>query len=156
VNGQSRLGTVIAHADGADLSMSGNLDLISQVLDARLVLTATNVATSAGRPELSVTLKGPLAAPRRTLDVSALAGWLALRGVEQQSKRLEQIEAERSGRTATTPSASAVAPPVPAAPRAAPLPPPVDIRSAPKPAAPSRAGGLTERDRFLDQLNSQR
>jgi len=157
VNGQARLGTVIAHADGADLSMSGNLDLVTQALDARLVLTATNAATSAGRPELTVTLKGPLAAPRRSLDVSALAGWLALRAVEQQSKRLEQIEAERSGRAGVSlPSTSAIAPPAGAAPRAAPLPPPVDIKPAPKPAPAPRAGGLSERDRFFDQFNSQR
>jgi hypothetical protein len=45
------------------------------------------------RPELAVTLKGPLAAPVRSLDVSALTGWLTLRAAELQSRRLESIEA---------------------------------------------------------------
>jgi large subunit ribosomal protein L24 len=45
------------------------------------------------QPELAVTLKGPLAAPVRSLDVSALTSWLALRAAELQSRRLESIEA---------------------------------------------------------------
>jgi large subunit ribosomal protein L24 len=47
------------------------------------------------RPELSVGLKGPLAAPDRKLDVSALVGWLTLRATEQQTRRLESLEANR-------------------------------------------------------------
>jgi large subunit ribosomal protein L24 len=172
VNGQARLGTVIAHAEGADLAVSGSLDLVTQILDARLVLTATDAPALAGRPELTIALKGPLAAPRRTLDVSTLAGWLALRAVEQQSKKLEQLEAERARPApplpapplfpasppapAASPSASA-APPSPA-PRVAPLPPPVDIKPAPRPAAIPRPAppSMSERDRFFDQFNSQR
>jgi large subunit ribosomal protein L24 len=159
VNGQARLGTVIARADGADLSASGSFDLVTQILDARLVLTATNAPALAGRPELTIALKGPYAAPRRTLDVSALAGWLALRAVEQQSKKLEQIEAERA-RTAPPTPVPAVSPPsASAAPpkAAAPLPPPLEIKPAPRPAAsPRPAPSVPERDRFFDQFNSQR
>ncbi len=156
VNGQARLGTVIAHADGADLVVSGSLDLVTQMLDGRLVLTATQVATLAVRPELTIGLKGPLAAPRRSLDVSALAGWLALRAVDQQSKKLEAIEAERASRAAAplvVPSVTA-APPAPKA--VAPLPPPLEIKPVPKPAAPRAASPTTERDRFFNQYGSQR
>jgi large subunit ribosomal protein L24 len=171
VNGQARLGTVIAHAEGADLAVSGSLDLVTQMLDARLVLTATDAPALAGRPELTVALKGPLAAPRRTLDVSTLAGWLALRAVEQQSKKLEQLEAERARPApplpaaplfpASPPPASAASPSAavpPPARRAAPLPPPVDIKPAPRPATIPRpaAPALSERDRFFDQFKSQR
>jgi large subunit ribosomal protein L24 len=169
VNGQARLGTVIAHGEGADLAVSGNVDLVTQMLDARLVLTATNAPALAGRPELTIMLKGPLAAPRRTLDVSALAGWLALRAVEQQSKKLEQIEAERARGALTAPAAPSPVPPAPvpspsasaaspAVPRAAPLPPPVDIRPVPRPATIPRPAppSTSERDRFFDQFNSQR
>jgi large subunit ribosomal protein L24 len=159
VNGQARLGTVIAHGDGADLAVSGNLDLVTQALDARLVLTAADAVTTAGRPELTVTLKGPLSAPRRTTDVSTLTGWLALRAVEQQSKRLEQIEAERSGRMPPLSVSSSSASAAPAAgpgQKAAPLPPPINIKPAPKPAPAPRASGLSEHDRYLDPFNSQR
>jgi large subunit ribosomal protein L24 len=96
------------------------------------------------------------------LDVSALAGWLALRAVDQQSKKLEQIEAERAGRASPPPaspivpvrppSASAAPPTAPKA--AAPLPAPLEIKPAPRPAAPQRpASSLSDRDRFF---NSQR
>jgi large subunit ribosomal protein L24 len=164
VNGQARLGTVIARADGADLSVSGSLDLVTQALDARLVLTATNAPALAGRPELTIGLKGPLAAPRRTLDVSALAGWLALRAVEQQSKKLEQIEAERARPAPQPPVQSvpqsspvSVVPQAPTPKTAAPLPPPLEIKPAPRPAVvPRPAPSVSERDRLLDQLNSQR
>jgi large subunit ribosomal protein L24 len=105
-------------------------------------------------------LKGPLASPRRSIDISALAGWLALRAVDQQSKKLEQIEAERSGRTlppaspvlpAHVPSASSAPPAAPKA--AAPLPPPLEIKPVPRaaPAMPQRpSSSLTDRDRFFN------
>ena len=47
------------------------------------------------RPELAVSVKGPLATPERKLDVSALVGWLTLRATEQQTRRLESLEANR-------------------------------------------------------------
>jgi hypothetical protein len=40
-------------------------------------------------------VKGPLAAPERRLDVAALVGWLTLRATEQQTRRLESLEANR-------------------------------------------------------------
>lgn len=166
VNGQARLGTVIARAEGADLAVSGSLDLVTQMLDARLVLTATDAPALAGRPELTIALKGPFAVPRRSLDVSTLAGWLALRAVEQQSKKLEQLEAERSRPAPQLPAASPPALPtaspsasaLPPAQRAAPLPPAVDIKPAPRPATMPRTApsSVSERDRFFDQFNSQR
>jgi large subunit ribosomal protein L24 len=81
--------------DGAALSLAGALDLNSGAVDVRMLLTAPPPAHALirMRPELAVMLKGPLAAPARTLDVSALTGWLALRAAELQSRRLESIEA---------------------------------------------------------------
>jgi hypothetical protein len=77
------------------LSFSGGLDLNTGAVDARMTLTAPPPAHALirMRPELAVMLKGPLAAPARSLDVSALTGWLALRAAELQSRRLESIEA---------------------------------------------------------------
>ncbi len=81
--------------NGAALSLSGALDLNSGVVDARMTLAAPPPphALIRLRPELAVALKGPLAAPARTLDVSALTGWLTLRAAELQTRRLESIEA---------------------------------------------------------------
>jgi large subunit ribosomal protein L24 len=81
--------------DGAALAFSGALDLNTGAVDARLTLSAPPPAHALilVRPDLAVTLKGPLAAPARTLDVSALTGWLTQRAIELQSRRLESIEA---------------------------------------------------------------
>jgi hypothetical protein len=81
--------------DGAALSISGALDLNTGGVDARMTLTAPPPphALIPVRPEFVVALKGPLAAPARTLDVSALTGWLSLRAAELQTRRLESIEA---------------------------------------------------------------
>jgi len=156
--GQVRLGTVIARAEGADLAMSGTLDLADNTLDVRMTLAGSRIATSAGRPEIAVVFKGPLAAPKRILDASALAGWLALRAVEEQAKRLEAIERQprSTGESPQAPqSAPATIPPagstsVPRAraitpaeakamprERAPPLPAPLDIKPAPIPRGPA-------------------
>jgi AsmA family/AsmA-like C-terminal region len=81
--------------DGAALSLTGALDLNTGAVDARMTLSAPPPAHAliGTRPELTVALKGPLAAPARALDVSALTGWLALRAAELQTRRLESIEA---------------------------------------------------------------
>jgi hypothetical protein len=81
--------------DGAALALAGALDLNTGAVDARMTLGAPPPPHALIRiqPELAVTLKGPLAAPARSLDVSALTGWLALRAAELQSRRLESIEA---------------------------------------------------------------
>jgi uncharacterized protein involved in outer membrane biogenesis len=95
--GQLRLGSLLAHGDRADLGVSASVDLAQSLLDMRLTLigAAKPGDPAAGRPEIYIALKGPVASPNRTLDVSALTGWLTLRSVELQAKRLEALEAER-------------------------------------------------------------
>jgi large subunit ribosomal protein L24 len=91
--GQVRIGTVVARGEGADVAVSGTYELANDQLDARVTLSGPAAANiDVGRPEVGIVLKGPLAAPRRSLDVAALSGWLALRSVEQQSKRVEEAE----------------------------------------------------------------
>jgi hypothetical protein len=165
--GQVRLPTMIARAKGADISASGNFDLINTTLDARVALSGP-AAPPAGRPEIVVSLRGPFAAPKRNIDVAALAGWLALRAVDQQSKKLEAIEQGRGAPRETAPSIpdTDVIPDTPlpdrniqlprprvklpdppqkpaaALERAAPLPPPIEIAPAPgfrRPVSPAPA-----------------
>src|SRR5208282_3902126 len=81
--------------DGTALALAGVLDLSTGAIDARMTLTGQPPADALirMRPELAVGLKGPLAAPKRTLDISALTNWLTLRAAELQTRRLESIEA---------------------------------------------------------------
>ena len=96
--GQIRLANATLQAQsGAELSLDGVLDLNNAAIDAHMTLSGQPAANALirTRPELAVTVKGPLAAPEARLDVSALVGWLTLRATEQQTRRLESIEANR-------------------------------------------------------------
>ncbi|HEX5508885.1 MAG TPA: hypothetical protein VFX37_10315, partial [Pseudolabrys sp.] len=48
------------------------------------------------RPDIFLAVRGPILSPSRTVDVSALAGWLTLRSVERQAKKLEAIQSTPS------------------------------------------------------------
>ena len=97
-DGQIRLAkTTLSAQGGAELSLDGVLDLNSTAIDAHMTLSAQPAANAliSTRPELALTVKGPLAAPETKLDISALVGWLTLRATELQTRRLESIEANR-------------------------------------------------------------
>jgi large subunit ribosomal protein L24 len=121
--GQVRLDKPIIKSDEAALSVAGTLDLIDGLIDARLVLSGSGEAAGA-RPDIYIALKGPVPDVSRTIDVSALTGWLTLRSVENQTKQLRAIE--------LTPPQPTVRP-MPKINQAPPLPAPTDIKPAPKP-----------------------
>lgn len=136
--GQLRLSNVTVDSRNANLDVTGRVDLTDGSLDARLVLSGSSEAAGA-RPDIFMALKGPVAAPTRTIDVSALSGWLTLRAVEIQTTKLRAIEAAQP-----KPAAPPVAPASPPAAIAAPekemapaLPAPVEINPVPP---PRRAG----------------
>jgi AsmA family/AsmA-like C-terminal region len=82
---------------GDELAVEGIADLNTSLLDARMTLSEPPPASALidARPEIAVIVRGPLAAPERRLDVSALVGWLTLRTTEQQTRRVESLEANR-------------------------------------------------------------
>jgi large subunit ribosomal protein L24 len=92
--GQLRLANTVVHAQGAELALTGRVDLAETAIDARLTLSGPELAGApeGTRPEIGIVLKGPIEAPRRILDVTTFASWLALRAVEQQAKRVDAIE----------------------------------------------------------------
>ena len=129
---QLRLNNVIIESKDAALSVAGTLDLTDGSINSRLVLSGQSEAAGA-RPDIFVTLKGPLAAPSRSVDVSALTGWLTLRSVENQAKRLRAIE------NAPTQSRGRSAPKNKQAPA---LPAPIDITPAPAPRSAGQPGSV--------------
>jgi hypothetical protein len=92
--GQLRLVDPVVHAKGAELAPTGSIDLTQSAIDARLVLSGPQIADASigSHPDISIVLKGPIDAPKRTLDVAALANWLALRAVDQKAKRVDALE----------------------------------------------------------------
>ena len=155
--GQARLSKVITQTSGADLAATANINLADAMLDAVLTLTGTQVQGGGLRPIISIALKGPLAAPSRTIDASALASWLALRAVEQQSQQLDTIERQRREASAPSEPDLLSAPTAPAANGAdttsgvpndglaPPLPPAINVLPAPKPRAAPRAESMPAR-----------
>ena len=96
--GQIRLAGSVLHAQsGAELALEGVADLNKSSLNARMTLSEKPPANALidARPEIALTVQGPLAAPERRLDLSALVGWLTSRATEQQTRRLESLEANR-------------------------------------------------------------
>jgi large subunit ribosomal protein L24 len=96
--GQIRLtNATVAAQGGAELLLDGVLDLNNATIDAKMTLSGQPAANALIplRPELSVSVRGPLTAPERRLDVAALIGWLTMRATEQQTRRLESLEANR-------------------------------------------------------------
>ncbi len=88
--GQVRLSKFTADSSGAQLSVAGGFDLTTGLIDGRLVLSG---ASEAGpRPDIFIALKGPMTAPERAIDVSALTGWLTLRSIENELKKIRAIE----------------------------------------------------------------
>lgn len=95
-DGRVSLRELSAPARDADVVFAGNLDLANEALDLRIALIgAAGADAPAGvRPRILVALKGPAAAPRRTIEVAELVSWLTLRSVEREAKRFEAAERE--------------------------------------------------------------
>jgi uncharacterized protein involved in outer membrane biogenesis len=133
--GQASLTVTRLRAKGADLAISARYDLVAEALDARLTLVGpTGIgAPGAGRPEIAISLQGPIESPRRTLDIAALSDWLSTRAIAQNAKRLAAISALPDARPIETPQTSptAVPPAVPAdsVAVAQPLPPPDEVKT---------------------------
>jgi uncharacterized protein involved in outer membrane biogenesis len=126
--GQIRLNNVVIESKDAALSVAGTCDLTDGSINARLTLSGPS-ETAGAKPEIFVTLKGPLTTPSRSVDVSALTGWLTLRSVEDQTKRLRAIEnAPPQPRGRATPKSK----------QAPALPAPIDIRPVPAPHSAGR------------------
>jgi large subunit ribosomal protein L24 len=92
--GQLRLVDPVVHAKGGEFAPAGSIDLTQSAIDARLILSgpSSTDASIGSRPDISVRLKGPIDAAKRTLDVNALANWLALRAVDQKARRVDALE----------------------------------------------------------------
>jgi large subunit ribosomal protein L24 len=126
--GQIRLSKPTVDSKDAALSVAGAFDLIDGLVDARFVLSGKSEAAGA-RPDIFIALKGPTPDVSYSVDVSSLTGWLTLRAVENQTRRLRAIE--------LAPQQPA-AKPAPKVNQAPPLPAPTDIKPAPKPRSVSQ------------------
>jgi large subunit ribosomal protein L24 len=139
--GQVRLGSFNAESKDAELTANGNVDLTDGTLDARLLLSGSSEAAGA-RPDIFMALRGPLASPSRSIDLSALTGWLTLRAVENQAKRLKAIETAQPPPSSMPKPKSELPPETPSA-NQAPAPQPMDSKSSQNGMAPALPAPVT-------------
>jgi uncharacterized protein involved in outer membrane biogenesis len=87
---------IAAASPTASLAGHASLALARLALSADLTL-APKHAPEGGEapPSIALRFDGPLQAPRRTLDVTPLTGYLTMRAVEREVKEVDALEAER-------------------------------------------------------------
>ena len=133
-------------ADYVKAAVSGGYDLTSDQVNIRVNLMAEDVAMQVARPEIQLLLFGTPDGLQRNVDVSSLSSWLALRAIENETHRLNQLEREGTQKPpdiAPLPPAQpnpseqggVLAAPTPNIagnnPQVTPLPPPITIKPAP-------------------------
>jgi tetratricopeptide (TPR) repeat protein len=132
--GKASLTALMLRAQGADLTVSARYDLVTDTLDARLTLLGAAGIGSGDirRPQIAVSLQGPIESPRRTLDIAALLDWLSTRAIVENAKRLAAISAPLAARPAesTSPAATQSAVPANSAVIDAPVAPPNEAKAA--------------------------
>jgi large subunit ribosomal protein L24 len=143
-DGRLRVSATALEADGARAIVSGGYDIAADQADLRASLTATAAGSSSIRPEIQIFAAGTPDRLERTVDVGALSSWLAVRAIDRETRRLDQLE---RGETPTVPATNA--PQQKLNPQALPeltFPPGTDTplpdrdpRRIPKPAAPRAA-----------------
>ncbi len=126
-DGRLRVGATALDGNGARLTVSGGYDIPADQADIRAVLTSATPGSGSSRPEIQLFAVGSPDKLDRTLDVSTLSSWLAVRAIDRETRRLDSIERGELPR----PSPVAVAPAA-----VAPLPPRPVIATPPDQPAP--------------------
>jgi large subunit ribosomal protein L24 len=124
-DGRLRVGATALDANGARAIVSGGYDIPADQADIRASLASTSAGTATSRPEIQLFAVGTPDGLSRTVDVTALSSWLAVRVIDRETRRLDAIERGEPP------------PPLPAAlpPLAEPVPEAPDANNAGPPAA---------------------
>jgi hypothetical protein len=107
-DGRAQLLDLAVAVQNTDITGLVSLGLNDGLLDARLAMTGPQRpdAPAAQRPQMTVSIRGPLTAARRRADVANLVSWVTIERVEQESKRLEEAEKEHQRLEAQASSAA--------------------------------------------------
>lgn len=146
-DGRLRVGATPLEAKNARAIVSGGYDIPADQADIRASLTPIMTGLSGAPPEIQLFAAGPPDRLNRTVDLSPLSSWLAVRTIDRETRRLDAIErGEPPPATAALPTLVSPDPapepsltdvPMPGRdPRRAPPPKP---RAAPTPKAPQAA-----------------
>lgn len=149
-DGRLRVGATSLEAKNARAIVSGGYDIPADQADIRASLTPIMIGLSGAPPEIQLFAAGPPDRLNRTIDLTPLSSWLAVRTIDRETRRLDAIErGEPPPATAALPTlvspdaAPEQAPahvPLPGQdPRRMPAKPKAESRPAPTPRAPQAA-----------------
>lgn len=119
-DGNLRIGATTLEGDGARAIVSGGYDIAADQVDIRTTFSSTTAGNGSSNPEIRFFAVGPPDALNKTIDVSSFSTWLAVRAIDRETKRLDQLE--RQTTPAPTPAIPAPAPQPAASPPAAQAP----------------------------------
>ncbi|MBV8921974.1 AsmA family protein [Bradyrhizobium sp.] len=91
-DGRLRVGATTLEAEGARVIVSGGYDIPADQVDIRASLASTEIGSDKSRPEIQLFAVGSPDGLSRTLDVTSLSSWLAVRVIDRETRRLDQIE----------------------------------------------------------------
>lgn len=94
--GVARTGGLTVDSAAARIGGGASLDLKRLVLDADLTLQPKRPEA----PQIGVSFEGPLADPKRRIDATGFTGWLTVRAVERETRRIDAMEADIKQRAA--------------------------------------------------------
>lgn len=91
-DGRLRVETAILQAERARTAIAGGYDLAADQVDVRAVMSPVTTKPLTGRPEIRIDLNGTPDALAHSVDVAALSSWLAIRTIDRETRRLDQLE----------------------------------------------------------------
>lgn len=102
VDGQVRIAPMIVRPpDGTEVVLSATFNLATDMLDAQVTLAGkSRKELQDRRPEVALTLRGPLGAPVRSIEAGALLSYVTLQAVEREAQRVQAAEREARRRDA--------------------------------------------------------
>jgi large subunit ribosomal protein L24 len=91
-DGRLRVAATTLDAGGVHAIVSGGYDIPADQADIRTVVALPEATPGSGHPEIQIFAAGTPDKLNRTVDVSALSSWLAVRAIDRETKRLDSIE----------------------------------------------------------------
>jgi hypothetical protein len=91
-DGRLRVGATALDANGVRAIISGGYDIPADQADIRAALALTMVGPTTSRPEIQLFAVGTPDALNRSVDITALSSWLAVRTIDHETRRLDAIE----------------------------------------------------------------
>jgi large subunit ribosomal protein L24 len=91
-DGRLRVGATTLQGNGVQAIISGGYDIPADQVDIRATLTSTAIGSGSSHPEIQLFVAGAPGALTRTVDVTSLSSWLAVRAIDRETRRLDAIE----------------------------------------------------------------